>query len=52
MTVADVSGDGVPDVIVANASNNNVGVLLGNGNGTFRPMQTSPRRSRTPSPWP
>ncbi len=46
--VADVNGDGIPDLIVANQGNLNdesqypgsVGVLLGNRNGTFQPMQT------------
>jgi outer membrane protein assembly factor BamB len=41
VAVADVSGDGIPDLLVANLSNNNgtsgaVSVLLGNGDGTFR----------------
>ena len=45
VAVRDVNGDGNPDVLVANACGNNgnygcmigsVGVLLGNGNGTFR----------------
>jgi hypothetical protein len=43
IAVADVNGDGHPDLIVANqcisatdCSNGTVGVLLGNGDGTFR----------------
>ena len=35
VAVADVNGDGKPDLVVANY-NYGVGVLLGNGDGTFR----------------
>jgi hypothetical protein len=38
--VADVHGDGKPDLIVAHASSNTVSVLLGNGDGTFRGAQS------------
>ena len=42
---ADVNGDGVPDLLVANrcdscASGGVLGVLIGNGDGTFRPAVT------------
>jgi FG-GAP-like repeat len=49
--VADVNGDGVPDILVANIRRNltdqvfaasNVGVTLGNGDGTFQPAVTYP----------
>jgi hypothetical protein len=44
LAVADVNGDGKPDVIVANEfgssalTDGTVGVLLGNGDGTFQPV--------------
>ncbi len=45
MTVADVNGDGKPDVLVANQCSGNsctgtVGVLLGNGDGTLQAATT------------
>src|SRR5437868_6363139 len=46
LAVADVNGDGKPDVVVANCTNcgsppgnGSVGVLLGNGDGTFQTAQ-------------
>ena len=40
VAVADLTGNGVPDIITANAASNTVSVLMGNGNGTFRAAQT------------
>jgi hypothetical protein len=36
VAVADVNGDGKPDLVAANGDGS-VGILLGNGDGTFRP---------------
>jgi hypothetical protein len=46
--IADINGDGKPDIVVSNCSTQNdscegdiwVGVLLGNGDGTFQSPQT------------
>ena len=41
IAVADVNGDGKPDLVIANyAASDTVSVLLGNGNGTFQTQQT------------
>ena len=40
MAVADVNGDGKPDLVVANDQSGTVSVLLGNGNGTFQAQAT------------
>ena len=56
--VADVNGDGKPDIVVANCSNANdlcqgitsVGVLLGNGDGTFRTAVTYDSRGQRYQP--
>jgi FG-GAP-like repeat len=36
VVVADLAGNGIADIAVANSSSNTVSVLLGNGNGTFQ----------------
>ena len=38
LAVADLTGDGIPDIVTANYADNTVSVLLGNGNGTFQPQ--------------
>src|SRR6266568_2054686 len=40
LAVADLNGDGNPDVVVADFLSNTVAILLGNGDGTFRPGAT------------
>jgi hypothetical protein len=35
VVAGDFNGDGVPDLVVANQSDNDISVLLGNGDGTF-----------------
>jgi hypothetical protein len=35
VSVGDVNGDGKLDIAVANYDDNNVGLLLGSGNGNF-----------------
>lgn len=42
MTVADFNQDGIPDLAIVNQTSNNVTVLEGQGNGTFRPFTGSP----------
>lgn len=54
IAAADVNGDGVPDLLVANrcdscAGGGVVGVLLGNGDGTFRPVTAYPTGGRNSS---
>jgi hypothetical protein len=40
LVVADVNGDGYPDVLTANAGSHSVGVLLGTGTGSFGAVAT------------
>ncbi len=37
---ADLNGDSIPDVAVANQSSSTISVFMGNGDGTFRPPTT------------
>jgi hypothetical protein len=45
--IVDVNGDRKPDLVVANWASGSIGVLLGNGDGTFQPAVTY-RSSGTP----
>src|SRR5215469_6866739 len=40
VAAADLNGDGKADLVTANYYGNSVSVLLGNGNGTFKPQQS------------
>jgi hypothetical protein len=40
VALGDLTGDGKPDIVTANASDNTVTVLPGNGDGTFAPGET------------
>ncbi len=40
VAVGDFNGDGKLDVAVANSVGNNISILLGNGDGTFKPQVT------------
>ena len=40
LVVADVTGDGKPDIVVVRYASTHVYVLAGNGNGTFQPAVT------------
>jgi len=40
VAIADVNGDGMPDLVTTNSSSHNVSVLLGRGDGTFETHTT------------
>jgi hypothetical protein len=39
LAVADVNGDGIPDIIVVNHDSGDLSILLGRGDGTFEPQR-------------
>jgi hypothetical protein len=49
VAVGDFNGDGIPDLAIANESDNTITVLLGNGNGTFTITPVSPSTGYSPS---
>jgi hypothetical protein len=42
IVAADFNGDGIPDLAITSSGNNNMTVLLGNGDGTFTAASGSP----------
>jgi hypothetical protein len=49
VAIGDVNGDGIPDLVAASYPNNQVAVLLGNGDGTFQnPMYYSVGSGQAP----
>ena len=50
IAVGDFNGDGIPDLATANAVDNTVTILLGNGNGMFSQAANSPIRVSGSSP--
>jgi hypothetical protein len=46
VVVGDFTGDGVPDLAVANFASNDVSILLGNGDGTFQAPRNFPAGAR------
>jgi hypothetical protein len=48
LAVADVNGDGKPDIVTANSSTSSIGVLLNNGTGTFAAVVSYPTGTATP----
>jgi len=48
VVVGDFNGDGIPDLATADIGVNNLTVLLGNGDGTFRPAPANPQTGSGP----
>jgi hypothetical protein len=46
LEAADLTGNGILDLVTANSASNDVSVLVGNGDGTFQPARTYPIAAR------
>jgi hypothetical protein len=42
LVIADMNGDGIPDVVVSNFSDNTLSIFIGRGDGTFKTTVTVP----------
>ena len=51
VVVADLTGDGIPDIITANRPDNSVSVLLGNRDGSFQTKETYRHRTTARFRW-
>jgi hypothetical protein len=49
LTVQDINGDGMRDLIIANTTSKTIGIMLGNGNGTFQPQTSYSLGIHTPT---
>jgi hypothetical protein len=48
IVAADLNGDGILDLVVANSTSNTLSVFMGNGDGTFTPATASPATGNGP----
>ncbi|HWC17721.1 MAG TPA: VCBS repeat-containing protein [Terriglobales bacterium] len=46
ISIADMNGDGTPDLVIVNTQTPNITILLGNGKGGFQPSPLSPFSTR------
>jgi hypothetical protein len=49
IATADLNGDGILDLVVANSSSNTLSIFMGNGDGTFAQTTASPATGNNPT---